>query len=134
MRDYVSAIYGWDEALQRRMFYDRFDPALIRIIQVEGRDAGLLEVREGTDHIFIARIEVTPACQRQGIGTAVIKSILADSREKGRPVILQVLRSNPARALYERLGFSVYAETPTHFKMRKEPDQALQPAARMHRS
>ena len=127
MRDYVTAIYGWDDALQRRMFDDRFDPSMILILQVEGHDAGLLEVKEGADHIFLARIEVMPAYQRKGIGTAVIESIVADSQKKNRPVFLQVLRSNPARALYERLGFRVYEESPTHFKMKKEPNQLLRP-------
>ena len=101
MRDYVTAVYGWDEELQRRMFDDRFDPTMIQILQSEGHDVGLLEVKERTDHIFLARVEVVPAYQRKGIGTAVIESIVAESRRKNRPVFLQVLRSNPARALYE---------------------------------
>src|SRR5260221_7097143 len=41
MRDYVAAIFGWDDAVQRRMFEEKFDPTRIRIIQVDGRDAGL---------------------------------------------------------------------------------------------
>jgi ribosomal protein S18 acetylase RimI-like enzyme len=35
-------------------------------------------------------------------------------------VTLQVLKVNPARRLYERLGFRVTGETPTHFLMLHE--------------
>ena len=30
---------------------------------------------------------------------------------------LQVFKSNPAKYLYERLGFTVYGETETHYQM-----------------
>ncbi len=129
MRDYVTAIYGWDDGVQRRLFDEQFDPATIRILQVDGHDAGLLEVRAAADHLFLARIEILPAFQRQGIGSAVIRSVIAGSGEKQQPVHLQVLRSNPARALYERLGFTIYEETPTHLKMKIEPGHASPPAA-----
>lgn len=43
-------------------------------------------------------------------------------REAGaRPVWLQVLKVNPARALYERLGFRVVGQSDTHWHMLREP-------------
>jgi len=120
MRDSIAAVYGWDDEVQRRMFEEKFEPGKIRIIQVDGRDGGLLDVRERDDHVFLGRIEVMPVFQRQGIGAAVIQSVVAEAKKKHLPVLLQVLKPNPARALYERLGFFVYEETATHFKMKKE--------------
>lgn len=122
MRAYVTAVFGgWDDETQRQMFTAKFDPARLRIIQVEGCDAGLLEVEEQATHFFLARIEVLPALQGQGIGSAVIAAIIAEAQQKQKEVRLQVLRPNPAKALYERLGFKVTEETATHFRMRKEP-------------
>ena len=42
-----------------------------------------------------------------------------DVLEDGAPIgcLLRVLRVNPARRLYERLGFEVTGESPTHFEM-----------------
>lgn len=120
MRNYIAAVYGWDDEVQRQWFIEKFNPALIRIIQQDGRDAGLLHAEENPDHVFIAQIEVLPAFQNQGIGSAVIRTVIEDAKQKNKPVLLQVLKPNPARRLYERLGFSVWAETATHFKMRRE--------------
>ncbi len=131
MRDHVAAVYGWDDAVQRWLFEDKFDPAKMRIIRVEGRDAGMLEVEERADHFYLARIEILPALQNQGLGSTVIRSILEDAEKKTKPVLLQVLRPNPARRLYERLGFRVWNESATHYQMRKEPQTvaAVDPAS-----
>ncbi len=45
---------------------------------------------------------------------------VAQARAEGVPVALQVLKVNPARHLYERLGFSVVGETAMHCLMRTE--------------
>lgn len=119
MRDYVAAVYGWDEAEQRRRFDAGFDPGRIAIIRAAGSDVGMIEVAEEEGRFFLARIEILPAFQNRGIGTRAILGVLEKAAQKGKPVFLQVLRPNPAKALYERLGFSVYEETPTHFRMRR---------------
>jgi RimJ/RimL family protein N-acetyltransferase len=56
--------------------------------------------------------------QRQGIGTSVIQQVLDEARRSGKPVALQVLKVNPARRLYERLGFSVTGENETLYFMK----------------
>ena len=120
MRNYIAAVYGWDDDVQRQWFAEKFAPDKIRIIQRDGLAAGLLQVEENPEHLFIAQIEVLPAFQNQGVGSAVIRAVIEDAKRKNKPVLLQVLRPNPARRLYERLGFYVWAETATHFKMRRE--------------
>jgi len=62
-------------------------------------------------------IQIMPAYQRQGVGTTVIRDILAKASRKGLPTTLWVMKVNPARELYERLGFEVAEETPTHYRM-----------------
>jgi ribosomal protein S18 acetylase RimI-like enzyme len=49
-------------------------------------------------------------------------SIIRNASENSANVMLQVLKVNPkAKALYERLGFTVYETTDTHFKMIYKP-------------
>jgi ribosomal protein S18 acetylase RimI-like enzyme len=122
LREAVEQTYGrWDEPWQRWHFRDRFDPAATRIVVAAGRDVGALKVLEHDDHLFLATIELHPDWQQRGIGSAILRDVLADAARKGKPVALQVFKVNaPARRLYERLGFVVTGETETHFHMRHE--------------
>ncbi|MGH9028470.1 MAG: GNAT family N-acetyltransferase [Acidimicrobiales bacterium] len=122
MRDHIEAVWGWDEEFQTRYFDERFHPeGTQQIIQVDGSDIGTLDVQEQPDHVLLANIRKLPEWQSRGIGTSVIRSVIADANQVGKPVQLQVLKINQrARELYEREGFEMVAETDTHFRMSTE--------------
>lgn len=61
--------------------------------------------------------DVHPDHQGKGIGTAIVSDIIADGQRKGKPVRSHVRKVDPARNLFERLGFSLIEETKTHFSM-----------------
>jgi len=117
MKDYVAQTWGWDEAVQEVMFKERFDPGRSWIIVVDGRDVGRLSIEQRIDTLFLGNLQILPEEQGHGLGTAIIKAILARAYDAGIPVSLQVLKVNPARRLYERLGFVVSGETATHYLM-----------------
>lgn len=117
LRDYVDQVWGWDDAQQREMFDARWDPAPRRIIRLDGRDVGTLTVETKRDEVFLADIGILPEFQSRGLGSSVIRRVLADADASGLPVRLQVLRPNPARRLYERLGFVVTEESPERYTM-----------------
>ncbi len=117
MRTYVDAIWGWDEALQRQYFQDRFDPARMQIVERAGETAGYISVERREDAIFLGVIEIAPDFQGQGIGKGLIRDLQDEAQGRGVPLKLQVLQGNPARRLYERLGFKVTGETETHIMM-----------------
>ena len=124
LRDAVEAMWGWDEAFQRRHFDSHFDPASRQIIVLAGRDVGVLVVEERPGETFLALIEVAPAYQNQGLGTRVVRDVLARAHGRGRPVTLTVLKTNPrAHRLYERLGFAVYEEREERYLMRAAPPE-----------
>lgn len=118
LKEYIEAIWGWDEAKQRRLFKDNFDLATSQIIVAFGRDIGQLSIVERQDEIFLSGIYILPGYQSLGLGSQIIRELLDSARANERPVRLQVLVSNPARALYERLGFSVIDKNDTHFILR----------------
>ena len=118
MKDYVDQTWGWNDAFQEMRFRETFDPEDTRIITLDGRDIGMVATQARDADVFLALIEIQPEHQRQGIGAAIIQEIIATGIRMKKPVFLHVLRANPARSLYERLGFSVVAETPTHLHMR----------------
>ena len=117
MRPYVDATWGWDDGDQRRRFDAAFDPDRLAVVAVEREPVGTLRVERRPGEVFLAAIEVAPAWQGRGIGTRLILDVVEGA---GRlPVALRVLKANPARALYERLGFAVDGETATHHTMRR---------------
>ena len=67
---------------------------------------------------FLRAIEILPTHQGLGIGASIIQEIIDDAASKQKPISLSVLKVNPAKSLYERLGFSTIEETDTHFIMK----------------
>ena len=122
LRRYVEQTWGvWDEASQRARFDDMFDVSEIQVIVLAGGDAGFIAARHAPDEIRLFHIMIAAEFQNQGLGTAVLRELLAVAQVRGVPVRLQVLRVNPARRLYDRLGFAVIEETPTHNRMLWRP-------------
>jgi ribosomal protein S18 acetylase RimI-like enzyme len=124
MRTYVEAIWGWDEGVQRSIFQERFDPARLQIVERAGEAMGYVSVERREDDIFLSAIEVAPDFQSQGIGTRLIRDLQDEAERQGIPVRLRVLQGNPARRLYERLGFAATGETETHIMMNWQPQIA----------
>ncbi len=121
MKPYVEQVYGWDDADQRAMYEHDFAHAKTQIVEVDGRPAGRLELRAHDDAVWLGNIQLTPERQNQGLGSAMIRAVMADAFAAGLPVRLRVFRINPARRLYERLGFSQTRETDTHIYMQALP-------------
>jgi ribosomal protein S18 acetylase RimI-like enzyme len=66
----------------------------------------------------LLNIEIAPEFRGRGIGTGLIQDVLIRAAQRLLCVKLQVLKVNlPAQSLYERLGFRVTGETPTHLQM-----------------
>ena len=118
MKEYVDKTWGWVDDFQEAKFRKNFDPTLLEIIQSEETPIGYISVERRPDLILLISIEITPSFQRQGIGTRLIRGLLVEGHEKNHAVQLYVLKVNPARKLYERLGFHVVGETDTHFTMK----------------
>jgi ribosomal protein S18 acetylase RimI-like enzyme len=122
MRTYAEQTYGpWDETLNRRIFAERFRPATTQILVVDGQDAGMLEVLPTETGIHLANIRVAPEYQGRGIGTRLVSEVLRDAHGRGLSVTLGVLKVNPARRLYERLGFVVVEESEQRYRMEARP-------------
>lgn len=121
MRDAIEKTWGWDDAWQRNEFEKRFREQLVSIIEAGGRDAGGLWLESSPHLIYIADLQVLPELQGRGIGTSVLRGLIADGAARYVPVELAVLQVNPrARRLYERLGFKVADERAPFIRMRHD--------------
>lgn len=123
MREYVEATYGtWDEVWQYEAFATKYADAdttpayALDVVLVADEIAGYLHVEREPGHVLLANIRVAPQWQRHGLGAALVRGVIDAAAPL--PVELAVLRVNPARALYERLGFAAIEENDTHIRMR----------------
>jgi len=123
MRGYVVATFGpWDEAHEHEVYWRRWGDIqaatnrTLDVALVDGAVVGYLDVENEGEFVALHNIRVAPSMQGRGLGGALVRRVIAEAAPK--PVQLRVLRVNPARRLYERLGFRVIEEISTHFVMR----------------
>lgn len=106
MRPYVELNQIWDAS----KFKEYYDPKKISIIQVNGKDIGLLKIDYFENHIYLADIQLNSRYQGKGIGSRILNTLIKDSEYTQRPIRLKVLKGNRARELYERHGFKLKEE------------------------
>jgi len=119
----VEKTWGpWDD-VQQRQFFDRgFVPRESRVIVVDGRDVGRLDISHAHLEIFLGLIELLPEAQGRGLGSAIIRDLQKEARTLHVPIRLQVIKANAeAHRLYLRLGFKVKGETKTHHLLLWQP-------------
>jgi ribosomal protein S18 acetylase RimI-like enzyme len=112
---FVASGLVQSDAEQRARVLHRFECA--QIVEHEGRPAGLFKVaRDGLDWQLI-QIQIAPELSGQHIGEGLIQGLIDESRAAGAALRLHVLHQNPARHLYERLGFRVVADGEYEYEM-----------------
>jgi ribosomal protein S18 acetylase RimI-like enzyme len=90
---------------QDHHYRSNYPGAALDVIEVDGERAGRLYVHRGEDDIRIMDIALAPAFRNRGIGTALIEELMAEAGSSGRTLSIHVEHHNPARSLYDRLGF-----------------------------
>lgn len=99
-----------DQAAQEVSFQQQWDRTQVRIIVFDDVDIGWLQTVMQAHELFIAQMFVDRPFQRKGIGTEVMKRLIGEATQLNRKVRLSVVKINPARRLYERMGFRVTHE------------------------
>ena len=72
-----------------------------------GGDRGYGFIDAATPELTIA---VAPEQRGRGIGTSLLQSLIATARDDAAAISLSVARDNPARRLYQRLGFEILGD------------------------
>jgi ribosomal protein S18 acetylase RimI-like enzyme len=72
--------------------------------------------------VHIVDIALMPGSRDGGIGTAFLSAIQDYARTRGKGVDIFVERMNPAKSLYDRLGFKVVREEEIYLEMDWAPD------------
>lgn len=123
---------AWDDAQKAAFIQMQFDAqysyyaehyphAQFQVILAHGEPAGRLYLDRRPGEIRIVDITLLPAYRGQGIGTALLRDILAEGQRVQVPVTIHVERFNPALQLYERLGFRLVEDKGVYFFLEKPP-------------
>jgi ribosomal protein S18 acetylase RimI-like enzyme len=77
-REHVEILFGpWVEDQQRVFLANDMREARYEIVEVDGAAIGGVAVAAHDDHDFLEDIMIAPAHQRRGIGTALMREVMA---------------------------------------------------------
>ncbi len=122
LRKYVEQSLGpWDSLGAERSIEASLQQCDWQILSLNGARLGAIAVVRGDREMRLAELFLEPAFHGRGWGTALVQEVMAEARQRGLPLRLRVLRSNPARRLYARLGFEVEQSSPERLWMVVQP-------------
>jgi ribosomal protein S18 acetylase RimI-like enzyme len=88
-----------------------------KIVTIDGQAVGRMVVDGSKFAIEILDVAIVSEHRNQGIGTAVLRSVIGQADRTLRPVRLHVEKGSRAQRLFERLGFLATGETGLHVAM-----------------
>ena len=82
-----------------------YPDASFQVIERDGVAAGRLLVRRSDAAVHVIDIALLPEHRGAGIGTKLLKELQDEARGADKKLSIHVEQFNPARRLYDRLGF-----------------------------
>jgi GNAT superfamily N-acetyltransferase len=116
---YIISHWGWDEAFQLAHHRTRWQARPWSIILLDDVPVGTVVIDEQAEHIQFGEFYLLPAYQNQGIGSQLLRKVIAQSELAALPIALEYLKWNPVGSLYKRYGFVVTHENDKHYFMQR---------------
>ncbi|AUB80431.1 GNAT family N-acetyltransferase [Candidatus Thiodictyon syntrophicum] len=128
----MALVAAWDEAqkaaflrsqfeAQHTHYHQHYPDAHFDLILRDGQPIGRLYTCRLPGELRLMDIALLAAARGQGIGTALLADLVRAADQSALPVTLYVEGHNPARRLYERLGFVAAGEAIPYEFMRRLP-------------
>ena len=96
----------WQFDLQRKEYEARYPDARYQVILVNQQPAGRIWIGEDETQIRLLDIGLLEQFQNRGVGTVLLKQLIAEAIAKEKPLRHMVfVLNNNAHRFYERLGF-----------------------------
>ena len=132
-REMEMQVLPWSEE-QKREFLDMqfraqsthyrecYEDCEFLVVELEGERAGRLYIERLEDEIRVIDIALLPEHRGRGIGARMMREILEEARAGGKKVSIYVEYYNPARHLYDRLGFRPLDTNGVYYRMVWTPE------------
>ncbi len=105
MMPLTEAVTQWNEEAQRKLVEHAVGHAGTSILQSEKADAGWLQVEESGHAVQLRHLYLVGPMRNRGLGSAFLVWMKERADRKRKDLVLEVMANNPARRLYDRLGF-----------------------------
>lgn len=106
---------------QRQHYRTHYSDASWLVIESGAEAVGRLYLLESGSELRIIDISLAPAARGKGFGSALLGDVLAAAAAAGKTVTMHVERHNPARRLYERLGFTLVEDLGVYLRLEWRP-------------
>ena len=107
MRDSLERIGRFDAHRARERFLSGFEPRHTRHIVKDGVRVGFVVVKPAGDGLLLDHLYVHPAYQGMGIGSRILRRILAEADGGNRCVRVGALKGSDSNRFYVRHGFEL---------------------------
>lgn len=122
---YIDQTWGWQEDAQRKGMRSDFEDFPFQIICWNGQAIGAISAIDQGEAVLLKYLAIRSKYQRRGFGTKLLREVLEQADRRDLPVKLTVLRVNPAKDFYQRLGFAIVQEDDACLQMVKFPQIPL---------
>jgi ribosomal protein S18 acetylase RimI-like enzyme len=130
-RQHEFASLGWPAAqletflrmqfnAQQRWYETAYPQAEHQIVLLNGEPVGRILVNRAPESFLLVDIALLAEHRNLGIGAKLLQDLIEQSEKAGIPIRLQVMKTNPARHLYERLGFVKTGEDDMYLQMERK--------------
>ena len=110
---------------QAAHYTQHYPGAEFLVVECDGARVGRLYIFRGPADIRVMDIALLEDARGHGIGTTLLQEILDEGQATNRNVSIHVEKFNPARRLYERLGFQIAGDRGVYWLMHRAPSGAL---------
>jgi ribosomal protein S18 acetylase RimI-like enzyme len=98
---------AWDAEVAVKRLQASFAFAEVWMIKVDGQDVGWFQISEKSGQLELHQIHLVETARGRGIGTYILRCLMAKAQAEQKRISLAVLTNNRARHLYRKLGFAV---------------------------
>lgn len=119
----LESIIAMQYEAQCADYSSNYPAARSQVVVFKGEKVGRLIWSTEHGDLHIIDLGLLPSLRGQGVGTKVIRHLLAIATEANLDVRFYVEKMNPAIRLYERLGFKVVEDLTGHLRMAWIPSE-----------
>ena len=110
--------------LQHRHYVANYPGADLLLIESDSIPIGRIYVYRSAREIRLMDIALVPDWRNRGIGTRLLRELMAEARSSGSSLTLHVEPTNPAQRMYQRLGFRLIEQRGVYDFLGWDPAEA----------
>lgn len=104
---------------QHAYYQEYYAGADFQVVELDGEPVGRLYLARWEEEHRIVDVAILPGHRGRGVGSRLLAEVIAEADAAGKPVSIHVEMNNPARRLYDRLGFVPAGEHGVYVLMRR---------------